>query len=897
MPRSADSVSLSSHGRQLADLEVKVSNMAGLPQEDRTRSYWYVVDCAAATKTSRPSEVTPDGTVEWKQVLRFRNTVPGEDVVTITILYSDAAGNPQPYLSGSIVFTLPGVSRKTMTGAAHKYRVASQQGDQVSVKVVLRLGAVDDTVSTHSRSSIQGLTRNTSPGLWQNVPRIGEVAPSRASQAHSVRSSATSVRQPVEPVRLSEEMESWVKEVSAGPRPFLVDWHPWELYSLFRHFTRTQARREKFDIMDLKEYTGKAPCYYNCNGTQWFEASLGGHDPSHEEEDRRFHDSGSLRLNNKPGYKGYNLDCIYGEGVVLGHGCPVCTFVHAPEELQGPEWAQERLKKPPPAGEWWKFGHWPPKKTTKLFQKIMDKVLAARGHRPHPCGDKAMTPFEFCKACFKIMGEYKPPTSGPEVRTGPLLQAHLVFKAFDFDDSGYLDETELKRVFRAMGGDDADTAAEEVEMLFDKLMDESNQRLLGGPGVRLEVDGCPVLTKRVLANVLCEAAERPNSGFAFFSTNIAHITTYRLMNPVNGCLEGLTTLPCMPSRNPIDGHPSCSPFSWTCCVRSMPPFTELPPGKSIVPSPQDLFILFLAFQASGIDSELSMDDFLEFLDESSVVVKDSQLTPHDLRSLHISSRVVTRIERNGEIEIDLQTAWRRRPLSKGEKMRCWMGTCTDVPFDERGCLVENEDLPLVCTVCKDEGARVACRLLLSGDVPEGDEHVALCKRCYQEEKMYAMPDRIKAEGLFNTLDDAGDKNGMLSSNELLCGVLEALGKLQTAGDSEAMRKAAGDMFVKVFFLYHDSDKSGTLSMLELREMLKHLISNYNYYEEKQLEEAADKKVRELMDDANTAFKEFVEEYRLHNNNSDPPGFNVSQRCLEDDMLNEDVLRLVLQYQP
>ena len=849
----------------------------GSTQLNNDVSYRFIIDCGVARvecgmQSTCKSMRSHSSSEEPAAATRFRSVTPGS-LCSISLVDGDDGHQ----------FKLPDIDNKTLRGVSHGFTLYLKSSS-IPLKVFIRYIKVE---------------REYGKSLVAILDNINDFVITERSVPISTSSS---IRLSVDPHDLILEMNSWIVEVG-GIRPFSVDWHPWEIYSLLRFFSRSLVGRvDSIDVMDFKEYSGKSPCYFNGHADEWFgfeEADI----DYHEVEDEREENELLCWMNSRPGYKGYNFNGAYDSGVILGgpqeRGCPVCMFVHAPEELVGDEWERERSKQPPPAAEWWKYGHWPPKKSARLFQKVLEKVVLSRGGRPHPLGDRSVTVFELCKALFKIMGEYKPPSTTPEVRTGALLQAHLVFKAFDYDRSGCMDELELKRVFLSLEKGDAELAVEEVALLFDRLADPNNSRLLD---VQLADSTTPSqLNKRTLANILCETAERSNSQFIFFAINLSHITTWKLFKPVGKC--GVVSC-CLPESNPVSGFPSCTPLVWTCCAEEMPQFTELPPGKTQVETPQELFLLFLAFSSQKEDplAEMELDSFLSFLDNPAFVIRGSCISLSDIQRFQIPKKLVPSFNKDGSFTCNLQLAWRRRPLQKNEKMSCVGSYCKKL-IDTRGCLiplnsVEEEmlSLGLKCSVCGSKSIFVGCSYLLEegGEADDG-RHEILCRSCYHNESPFRTPDRSKAEALFRRLDDEGDRNGKLSRSELLCGVLESIGRLQSGADSDVIRQTAGDLFVKVFFTYHDTDNSGTLSLSELKEMMLLINSTFIYEDGDRIEQESSTKARELMTDLKAAYLDHVKQYKLSNNNIAPPHHSVSVECLKDEVINEDLLKVILTY--
>eukprot|EP00756_Hemistasia_phaeocysticola_P052443 Hpha_TRINITY_DN2767_c0_g1::TRINITY_DN2767_c0_g1_i1::g.110519::m.110519 len=424
------------------------------------------------------------------------------------------------------------------------------------------------------------------------------------------------------------------------------------------------------------------------------------HDQEEEQwkpvEDGKENDAPHVRLfSSKAGYKGFHSDGEKRDSVILGgpptrqsrqgedtwaKGCPICTYIFEPQAHYD---SRTRLTSRVPGAsvvtETW---HWPRRKVARLFKALMKKVQVARGGRVGK-GDHAMTPFEFCKGIFQLMGEARD-VGGVSVRTGVLLQAHLVFKAFDFDRGGCLDEEEVKTVLGAVGGLDSEAAQEDARGVFDKFEEDKDN--LTFVSEKDSITSRPWMSKMTLAHVLNKVAYNPKDEFASLVLNLAHVTTYRLMRPENIFAKFLGELPCCggwdPPVNPLNYPagskvPESDPVSgcahWACCVKGIEPFTDEVPGSvKGPPTAQELYALYVAFTVKGDSDDMSKDEFLDLLkkgigsnDRGEVIVDAKDwpgflLTESEARELGFTNEL--KVISTNMMQINLRDVWlSRRP--------------------------------------------------------------------------------------------------------------------------------------------------------------------------------------------------------------------------------------------
>eukprot|EP01065_Artemidia_motanka_P035125 TRINITY_DN43036_c0_g1_i1.p1 TRINITY_DN43036_c0_g1~~TRINITY_DN43036_c0_g1_i1.p1 ORF type:complete len:1502 (+),score=496.27 TRINITY_DN43036_c0_g1_i1:50-4507(+) len=360
-----------------------------------------------------------------------------------------------------------------------------------------------------------------------------------------------------------------------------------------------------------------------------------------DDEDRDVAGDSGVRLFSTKGggYAGYHADGGKRQSVVLGgpptrkskqgedtwaKGCPICTYIFEPEAHHDQR-TRSHIRVPSPS-ESFESWHWSRKKAARLFKALMRKVEVARAGRVGK-GEHAMTPFEFCKSLFKLMGESRD-VGGVRIRSGCLLQAHLVFKAFDFDEGGCLDQQELLAMLGAVGGINVQSGQEEIRSVFDKLADNADGVRSAFDSERASLKTRPWISKLTLARVLDLVARNPKHDFAGLVLNLAHITTYRLMRPANRWMRWMGGMPCCggwePPVNPLEypgniPRPPSDPLNpwcaWSCCVEKMEPFTDEVAGSAKgPPTAQELFALYVAFTViTDQGAEMTKDAFLQML--------------------------------------------------------------------------------------------------------------------------------------------------------------------------------------------------------------------------------------------------------------------------------------------
>eukprot|EP01062_Namystynia_karyoxenos_P062925 TRINITY_DN5577_c0_g1_i2.p1 TRINITY_DN5577_c0_g1~~TRINITY_DN5577_c0_g1_i2.p1 ORF type:complete len:1411 (+),score=372.99 TRINITY_DN5577_c0_g1_i2:92-4324(+) len=654
-----------------------------------------------APAPSRPGE---EAELSWAEVFALDRVRAGSaegdgrgSLVALSVqraLPADAEeAEGRPYLSREVHFRVP--APPSAAPVSHELTGEISGGGRVRLKVTLRVGP-----PAAPPPGALGLAAPHSPfsSPFSSPGRASAASPPRASTVGTLLPASKRCASPAaalgpggaqtqlqlpDPADISPEYADWCAATAAAAQSAAaagalqglgnqrdIPFHPWELYSLFSAHTRDAPGRGgtgcAVPLVDFMRHCHEAQCKAPRDGIAWFES-----------------ETGCLE---GPASAAVAKDASVVADTEDGPSCALCR-VYQRADSEG------RLRGATSA-------HWSTLKIRQLYQKLF-KAAQCR-EAGGEADDGELSGFEVCRGLLELMDHAGAGTArgglpaGSAAHTAALLQARLVFEAFDWTAGHGIPRQRLARLCSALGDTYGEQLIEAVDIAFD-LMSGPIFAARRGEGL---CDRKHYLTKRALADLFYLAATQhpqlhaaggpgASDSLRLLVAALRHLTAYRLMAPTCSWGRHLSVLPFLGAwtvrQSPMPGPPDPSDpvapgiGAWTSCVDQLPEFSP-PHGvyASDAPTPQELFALFLAVGHEFTRAQrqsVTRSDFLALLREQVPmrIAVDDALTRRAAVQLGFTDGIEAKWSDDGsEMIINLQQTWMTRPP---RRLPCRKGGC------------------------------------------------------------------------------------------------------------------------------------------------------------------------------------------------------------------------------